>query len=131
VRNPASAGLTQFLGVRLTEEELRELDEFQRAREIGTRSDAVRTLVRESRERAVPPLQLPVSVMHQIEELVEDGWAHSEEDALNLLVNQGMKAFSQLHTQELLALRGASRALRERRQARRSASREGRGFLER
>jgi Arc/MetJ-type ribon-helix-helix transcriptional regulator len=131
VRNAAPAGLTQFLGVRLTEEELRELDEYQRSRGIETRSDAVRTLVRESKERAVPPLRLPASVMHQIEELVEDGWAHTEEEALNLLTTMGMETVSRVHTEGVPALRGAARNLRDRHQARRSATHKGREYLER
>jgi hypothetical protein len=131
VRSAAPAGLTQFLGVRLTEEELRQLDAFQRARGIATRSDAVRILVRESQERAVPPLRIPTSMQHHIRELVEDGWANSEEDALNLLATMGAEAVSRLHTERMRALRGAARELRDRRQSRRGAENEGREFLER
>ena len=131
VRNAAPAGLSEFLGVRLTAEELRELEEFRRSRGIETRSDAVRTLVRESGERAVPPLRLPASLHHQIEELVEDGWAHSEGEALNLLATMGADAMSRLHTEKIPAMRGEARALRDRRAARRGASHKGREFLER
>jgi metal-responsive CopG/Arc/MetJ family transcriptional regulator len=131
VRSAAPTGLSQFLGVRLTDEELRQLDAFQQARGISTRSDAVRTLVRESQERAVPPLRIPTSMLHHISELVEDGWANSEEDALNLLATMGAEAVSRLHTERMSALRGAARDLRDRRQSRRSAERGGRELLER
>jgi len=131
VRTTTPSGMTQFLGVRLTEEELRDLDEFQRTRKIATRSDAVRTLVREAREKAPTAPTLPLSVQRELEEVVEDGWARSEDEALTLLATFGFQELSRLHADRVPALRGAARANRERHLARRKADREGRGLLER
>jgi Ribbon-helix-helix protein, copG family len=131
VRTAATPGLTQFLGVRLTDEELRQLDEFQRARGIATRSDAVRKLVRDAAEVAPPAPPLPLTVQRELEEMVEDGWARNEEGALTLLATLGLQELSRLHADRMPALRGAARASRERHPARRKADREGRGLLER
>jgi hypothetical protein len=131
VRTTTPTGLTQFLGVRLTDEELHQLDEFQRSRGIATRSDAVRTLVREAQEKAPAGPTLPLSVQRELEEIVEDGWARSEDEALTLLATFGFQEFSRLHADRIPALRGAARANRERHLARRKADREGRGLLER
>jgi hypothetical protein len=131
VRSTASPTLTQFLGVRLTDEELRRLDEFQRTRRIGTRSDAVRRLVLEAREKPTEAPALPLSVQRELEEIVEDGWARSAEEALTLLATLGFQELSRLHADRVPALRGAARATRERSMARRKADREGRGLLER
>ena len=131
MRTAAPGGLSLFLGVRLTEEELRQLDEFQRARKIGTRSDAVRTLVQEASGGPSSAPALPLSVQRELEEIVEDGWARSEEEALTLLTTLGFQELSRLHADRVPALRGAARATRERHLARRKASREGRGLLER
>jgi hypothetical protein len=131
VREAASSGLTRFLGVRLTDEELRQLDEILTARGIKNRSDAVRALVREAFEAAGPAPKLPLSVQRELEEVVEDGWAHSEEEALTLLTTMGFQELSRLHADRVPALRGAARAARERHVDRRKADREGRGLLER
>jgi hypothetical protein len=131
VRSATPNGLSAFLGVRLTDEELRQLDDFQRLRKIETRSDAVRTLVREAVGGAEKPSFLPLSVQRELEEIVEDGWARSEEEALTLLTTLGFQELSRLHADRVPALRGAARATRERHLARRKAAREGRGLLER
>ncbi len=129
MREATPGGLTRFLGVRLSEEETRRLDEFRAARGIENRSDAIRVLLRESSEAAKPAAKLPLAVQQEIEELVEDGWAHDEEGALTLLATMGMQELSRLHTDRLPALRGAARAARDRRDSRRKADREGRGLL--
>jgi hypothetical protein len=129
VRNAAEVGLSQFLGVRLTREELDRLDEFQRARGIATRSDAIRTLVREGAEKAPAAPALPLSVQRELEEIVEDGWSQSEGEALTLLTTLGFQELVRLHVDRASALRGAAREARERHVTRRKASREGRGLL--
>ena len=131
MRRPAPAGLTGFLGVRLTDEEMHRLDDFQQARKLPTRSDAVRALVLETKEHAPPPPALPLSVQRELEEVVEDGWARNEEEALTLLTTMGFQELSRLHAERVPALRGAARATRERHLARRKADHEGRGLLER
>ncbi len=129
MRKDALPGLTQFVGVRLTEEELRHLDEVQRSRGLGTRSDAVRALVRAAAAPAAPELPLPPSVAREVEEMVEDGWAREAGEALTLLATLGYQEFSRLHSEGSSALRGAARASQERHRARRKADREGRGLL--
>lgn len=131
MREAASSGLTRFLGVRLSEEESRLLDEFRHARGIENRSDAVRALLKESSAAATPAAKLPPTVQHQVREIVEDGWAHDEEGALTLLATLGMQELSRLYADKVPALRGAARAARDRHLSRRKADREGRGLLER
>jgi hypothetical protein len=131
VREAASSGLTRFLGVRLSEEESRLLDEFRHVRGIENRSDAVRALLRESSASGRPAAKLPPTVQQEILELVEDGWAHSEEGALTLLATLGMQELSRLHADKVPALRGAARSARDRHLTRKKADREGRGLLER
>jgi hypothetical protein len=125
-------GLPRFLGVRLADDELRNLDDFQRRSGSATRSDAVRALVREfARPREELAATLPVSVRAEIEELVEDGWAQDEEAALALLVAFGLREFTRLHAERVPALRGAAQRLADRRRARRRAEGAGRRLLER
>ncbi|MGI0055603.1 MAG: ribbon-helix-helix domain-containing protein [Thermoplasmata archaeon] len=129
MRKDAPPGLTQFVGVRLTEEELQRLDEVQRSRGLGTRSEAVRALVHDSGSPASAELPLPPSVVRELEEMVEDGWAREAGEALTLLATLGFQELSRLHSEGSSALRGAARASRERHQSRRKADREGRGLL--
>ncbi len=131
MREAAPTGVTRFLGVRLSDEEARRLDEFRRNRGIESRSDAIRALLRESEGTARPAPELPPTVQHEVEELVEDGWAHDEEGALTLLTTLGMQELSRLHADRMPALRGAARSHRDRHLSRRKADREGRGLLER
>jgi hypothetical protein len=120
-----------FLGVRLTPEEVERLDRFQRSRQVGTRSEAVRLLVRQT--AGVPPLSadLPVSVRAELEDLVEDGWARTIDEAVTLVATLGIQELSRLHGERLPALRRAAREMAGRSERRRRADREGRELLDR
>jgi hypothetical protein len=131
VRSAQSSRLPYFLGVRLSEEELRSLDSYQHEENVPTRSEAVRHLVRELAASTPAAGAQPTSVEREIGELVEDGWFASEEAALALLVQLGLLEFSRLHAEQLPALRGAARGLSERSRARKRADRTSRGLLER
>ncbi|MCI4363202.1 MAG: ribbon-helix-helix domain-containing protein [Thermoplasmata archaeon] len=131
MRSARPNGLPYFLGVRLSEEELRALDEYQRKESAPSRSDAVRRLVRGLATPAPAAHPLPVSVERELGELVEDGWVTSEETALTLLLELGLREFSRLHAEQLPALRGAARGLSERSRTRKRADRASRGLLER
>lgn len=131
MRSAQTPSLPYFLGVRLSEEELRALDEYQRSIEAPSRSDAIRRLVRAGATPATLESPLPVSVANELAELVEDGWATSEEGALSLLVQLGLREFSRLHAEQVPALRGAARGLSERSGARKRADRTSRRLLER
>jgi hypothetical protein len=125
----ADAPATRFLGVRLTEEEESLLDRFRTTRGLASRSDAVRTLVREAAEPRPAGLELPSTVRGELEELVEDGYARDQEAALTLVLHLGLGELVRTHTERLPSLRDSARAVRERRSGRRRADREGRGLL--
>jgi hypothetical protein len=131
VRSAQTSSLPYFLGVRLSEEELRQLDEIRRSLGAASRSETIRRLVRAGASPATPESPLPLSVAHELAELVEDGWASSEEGALSLLVQLGLEQFTRLHAEQVPALRGAARGLSERSGARKRADRTSRRLLER
>ena len=120
-----------FLGVRLSPEEVERLDQFQRSREVGTRSDAVRLLVRQSIAAPPTPVEFPVSLRGKLEEIVEDGWARTIDEAVTLVATLGLQELSRLHGERLPALRRAARETAGRSERRRRADREGRELLDR
>jgi len=132
VRNArADAPATRFLGVRLTSEEDALLDQFRRTHEFATRSDAVRALVRDAAAEKRAGAELPATLRNELEELVEDGYAPNFDGALALVVHAGIVELARTHAERLPALRDHARAASERREGRRRADREGRGFLRR
>ncbi len=121
-----------FLGVRLSREELDALDRFQTAQHLRTRSDAVRALARRGDVPAAEGgLALPVSVRAELEELVEDGWARTVDEAVTLAVSVGVHELARLHGERIPALRRAARELAGRAERRRRADRQGRELLDR
>jgi len=132
MRNARSpAGATRFFGVRLTEEELSLLDRFREERSLPNRSEAMRALVRGAAPPGPTAIELPATVRNELEELVEDGYAHDVDGLLDALVALGMKEMVRTHTESLPSMREHARAVRDRRAGRRRADREGRGLLER
>ncbi len=127
----ASAPATHFLGVRLTAEEESLLEKFQTERDLPNRSEAVRMLVRSAAEPPAGGVDLPATLRNELEELVEDGFAHDLDSAVTLLVNAGIREMARSHDEDLATLREKARSLAERRAGRRRADREGRGFLRR
>ncbi len=127
----ASRPPTQFLGVRLTSEELDRLDRLRQTLESPTRSDAVRALLRAADRLSEPRLELPAAIEAQLEEVVDDGWASDREGALTLLLNLGLSELARVHAERLPGLHRRARDLGDRSSARRRADREGRGLLER
>ncbi len=122
---------TRFLGVRLSEEELSLLDRLRDDRSFENRSDAIRALVREGAPPSRTAIDLPTTVLNELEELVEDGYAHDVHGLLDAIVALGLKEMVRTHTESLPAMREHARAVRDRRANRRRADREGRGLLER
>jgi len=127
----AEAPATHFLGVRLTSEEESLLDQFRTSRELATRSDAVRALVREGVEARPTGLELPVTLRAKLEELVEDGYARDLDGAVTLVLHLGLAELARTHTERLPSLRENARAANERTSGRNRADREGRGLLRR
>jgi hypothetical protein len=107
------------------------LDRFSESRQLTTRSDAVRALVRAADRlgRGVP--ELPVGLQARLEELLEDGYANTMDGALTLVLTYGLDEVVRVHTEGQRALRKSARETAERRRDRRQADREGRGLLER
>jgi hypothetical protein len=120
-----------FLGVRLTPEEVERLDQFQKVREVANRSEAVRLLVRQSITPSPAPLEFPASLQGVLEDVVEDGWARTIDEAVTLVATLGLQELSRLHSERLPALRRAARETAGRSERRRRADREGRELLDR
>ena len=125
----ADAPATRFLGVRLTLEEESLLDGLQRDHGLSTRSEAVRELVRTASEPRPGTVELPPTVLGELEELVEDGYARDLEGAIALVAGLGLSELARTHSDRLPALRERARSVKERREGRRRADREGRGLL--
>lgn len=122
---------SQYLGVRLTSEEIDRLDRLRRSLGVSTRSDAVRALLRAADRLAEPRLDLPAAVAAQLDELVDDGWAGSQDAALTLVLHHGFTELARVHTKRTAELHRRAKELGDRSAARRRADREGRGLLER
>jgi len=130
VRNArADAPATRFLGVRLSSEEESLLDDFQRNNGLSTRSDAVRALVRTASEPRPGAVELPPTLRGELEEIVEIGYARDLEGAIALVTSLGLTELARTHSERLPALRERARSVKERREGRRRADREGRGLL--
>jgi len=130
VRNARDdAPATRFLGVRLTSEEESQLDGFQRDHGFPTRSDAVRALVRTASAPPPESVDLPPTLRGELEEVVENGYARDLEGAIALVTSLGLTELARTHSERLPALRDHARSVKERREGRRRADREGRGLL--
>ena len=125
----ANAPATRFLGVRLTSEEESLLDGFQRDHGLSTRSDAVRALVRSASEPEAGSVLVPPTLHGELEELVENGYARDLEGAIALVTSLGLTELARTHSERLPALRERARNVKDRREGRRRADREGRGLL--
>ncbi len=126
---PTTSTASRFLGVRLTLEEERKLDEFRVTRGLRNRSDAVRTLLREGPKDATGAVELPATRRSELESLVEDGYFTTLQAALEHALEAGLAELVRTHTEGLSALRRHARATRSEREGRRRADREGRGLL--
>jgi hypothetical protein len=132
VRNArADAPATRFLGVRLTLEEESLLDGYRRDHEFSTRSDAVRALVRNASEPEPGSVPVPPALEGELEELVENGYARDLEGAVALVANLGLTELARTHSERLPALRERARSVKDRREGRKRAAREGRELLRR
>jgi len=130
VRNArADAPATRFLGVRLTSAEESLLDGFQRTHGLSTRSEAVRALVHGASEPRGESVELPPTLRGELEEIVENGYARDLEGAIALVTSLGLMELARTHSERLPALRERARSVKDRREGRRRADREGRGLL--
>jgi hypothetical protein len=119
----------RYLGVRLSSEELEQLDRFQARSGSSTRSDAVRALVRESEKPAPGGLELAVTTLAKLEEIVSDGWVKDLDGAVTLVLGLGLDQFGRLHSERLPKTRQVAREAAERRRDRDEADRKGQGLL--
>lgn len=119
----------RFLGVRLTTEELRLLDDYAAREQSRNRSDAVRSLVRSTGGPSRDAVAIPLQVRAELETIVEDGWAPNVEAALVAVLTPGLEAFARAHSETLDRLREKARENADRRERRRQAEREGQGRL--
>ncbi len=132
VRNArADAPATYFLGVRLTAEEESLLEQFRTDRKLANRSEAVRALVRGAVTPRPLESGLPATLRNELEELVEDGYAHDVAGAMVLVLTLGLRELAATHAEHVPTLRDHARSARERKSGRTRADREGRGLLRR
>lgn len=127
----ADAPASRFLGVRLTAEEEALLDQFRERRHFSNRSEAVRAVVREASTERPRGIELPPTVLGELEELVELGYAPSLDAALSALVQLGLSELTRTHGDGWASLREHARSTHSRREDRKRADREGRGLLRR
>jgi hypothetical protein len=119
----------RYLGVRLSSEELELLDRYQTRSESPTRSDAVRALVRDAERPAAGGLELPVTTLAKLEEIVADGWVKDLDGAVSLVLGLGLNEFGRLHAERLPRARQVAREAADRRRDRNEIDRKGRGLL--
>ena len=121
----------RFLGVRLSPEEEALLERFRAERELPTRSDAVRALLREAEASRTRTAEIPATRMRELEELVEDGYFSTIASAVEHALEVGLRELVATHGDGVSELRRRARELRERSERRQRAAREGRGLLRR
>lgn len=123
---------SRFLGVRLTVDEERRLEEFRSERAIENRSEAVRKLIAEARSTPAPEaFELPPTVLRDLEHLVEEGYFSTVQAALEHALETGLADLVRTHVEGLAALRRHARENRTEKNDRRRADREGRELLRR
>jgi hypothetical protein len=127
----ADAPATHFLGVRLTSEEESLLEQYRTEHGLANRSEAVRFLLSGSGESRAPSIELPATLRSELEELVEDGYAHDLDGAIVLVLTLGIRELARTHAEHVPSLRERARSTGARREGRRRADREGRGLLRR
>lgn len=119
----------RYLGVRLSSEELEQLDRYQVRSTSPTRSDAVRALVRASDRPAPGGLELPVTTLAKLEEIVADGWVKDLDGAVSLVLGLGLNEFGRLHAERLPRARQVAREAADAKRNRDEIDRKGRGLL--
>jgi Arc/MetJ-type ribon-helix-helix transcriptional regulator len=115
--------------VRLTLEEESLLEQYRTSKELPSRSEAVRTLVREAAEARPADVAVPATLRNELEELVEDGYTRDLDSTVTLVLTLGLGELGRIHAERLAALREHARTSAGRREGRRRADREGRGLL--
>ncbi len=128
-RNPG------YLGVRLTEEELRSLDALVQQNGWAHRSEGIRQLLRRaaggptgSAPSAGVPLEVPVSLARELQREVDDGWARSPEEALANALDRGLAELARLRQERQAQRREVARELERSEKERKEAAREGRRY---
>jgi Arc/MetJ-type ribon-helix-helix transcriptional regulator len=131
VPDPPTPASGRFLGVRLSSEEDRRLEELVVERKLESRSDAVRALLREAPVERPALVELPATRRAELEQLVEDGYFSTVASAVEYALEAGLRDLVTNHRDGLAELGRRARELRERGARRRRADREGRELLRR
>ena len=129
--DPHDRPVSRFFGVRLSPEEDARLETYRAERQLPNRSEAVRDLLRAGVGAGTTAVELPVTRLRELEELVEDGYFSTTAAALESALEAGLRELIANHRDGLAELRRHARSLGERRDGRRRADREGRGLLRR
>jgi len=131
VPDPHDPPAGRFLGVRLTPEEERRLEEYRLDRGLPNRSEAVRGLLRDASAPRADLVELPATQRRELDALVEDGYFSSVRAAVEAALELGLRELVVTHREGLAELRRHARELRERGDRRRRVDREGRELLRR
>jgi hypothetical protein len=121
-----------LVGVRLSEDELLLLERLVISWGLSTRSEVLRELIRRGGELPSPgkeSLELPPTILANLEEMVEDGWADSLHDALVRTVDRGLSVLSEEYSTRGAQSREAAHAVHARRAARKAAERRGMDYI--
>jgi hypothetical protein len=121
-----------LVGVRLSEDERFLLDRLAILWGLSNRSEVLRELIRRGREFPSPgqeTLELPPTLLTNLEEMVEDGWANSLNDALARTVDRGLSVLSQEYAARGEQSRQVARAAHERRAVRKASERKAMEYL--
>ncbi len=133
---PAPPRAPGYLGVRLSDEELRILDDLVSRRGFAHRSDGIRRLLHEAAEAPTtarapargPSLPVPVSLARELDREVDDGWALSPEEALAKALELGLGELARQRNERRTRSRETSRQLQREETDRKEATREGRRY---
>ena len=133
---PAPPRAPGYLGVRLSDEELRILDDLVSRRGFAHRSDGIRRLLREAAELPAPSplpsrgtsLPVPVSLARELDREVDDGWALSPEEALAKALELGLGELARQRDERRTRSRENARKLQREETDRKEATRAGRRY---
>jgi Arc/MetJ-type ribon-helix-helix transcriptional regulator len=123
--------MSRFFGVRLSPEENAHLESYRVEHQLPNRSEALRDLLKAGGAAGTTAVELPVTRLRELEQLVEDGYFTSVAAALESALEVGLRELIASHRDGLAELRRYAREMRVRRDGRTRADREGRGLLRR
>lgn len=121
-----------LVGFRLSADEARTLDKLVESWGTKTRSEALRVLLHNAAKFHQPSdeaFELPPTLRTELENLVEEGWAHEIRSALAMVVNRGLDGLSEDVRRRADTMSQRAHELKTRRTQRRENAQRGQKFL--